>query len=296
MEVEYRYFWQRMPSWLERLVVGSLCAVGALGLIVGGLAWLAQLNSDPIPRYSLSMHVVAMSAVAGLGVAVAVGLWRLRQPLLAGVVLVGVVVGPMTLVAVPVRGSLMANPMDTKWWWHAVVSIAVGSVLTGWAWWAHQCLGRRAHVPPRESSSVIRQTLQFALFVLAAMAAWVGFNETPMQSNAPVMRAIVGWALLAGGIVVVAAFAATAWTSLALLTGSALTLGAIFAAYTRIGGWPGVAGWEYKGMQSPIITSVPSTAALLVAPLLGLFCWSLAAAARGMWAGRMLPSSEVPTA
>jgi hypothetical protein len=127
------------------------------------------------------------------------------------------------------------------------------------------------------------------------MAAWVGFNETPMQANAPVIRAVIGWAMLAAGIVVVASFASTAWTSLGLLAGSAITLAVIFAAYTRIGGWPGVAGWEYEGMQSPIITSVASSIALLVAPLVGLFCWCVATAARGLWSGRMLRPIEAPT-
>ena len=97
------------------------------------------------------------------------------------------------------------------------------------------------------------------------------------------MRRLIGWALLAAGICRGGVVASTAWTSLGLLAGSAITLAVIFAAYSRIGGWPGVAGWEFQGMQSPIVfTSVASTVALLVAPLLGLLGWGVVAAARNL--------------
>lgn len=106
--------------------------------------------------------------------------------------------------------------------------------------------------------------------------AIVGFDvyyQVPMQANKPAMRAIVGWSLLATGIVVVAAFARTGWTALALLAAVAATLGVIFLAYTRLGGWPGVEGWEYGGTQSPIITSVASTVVMFAAPFIGSAAW-----------------------
>jgi hypothetical protein len=40
-----------------------------------------------------------------------------------------------------------------------------------------------------------------------------------------------------------------------------------------LGGSPGVAGREFNGMESPIITSVASTVTLLAAPVIGVTIW-----------------------
>lgn len=61
--------------------------------------------------------------------------------------------------------------------------------------------------------------------------------------------------------------------SLAFLVGIAATSGLIFVAYTRLGGWPGVAGWEFDGMESPIITSAASTSVMFAAALIGSATW-----------------------
>jgi hypothetical protein len=298
MDAPHQYFWQRLPGWFNHLLIGSLCAVGVIMGLVGGLSLVAQSTADqvvPTPHFSVSMHAVAMAAVAGLTVAVTVGLIRLGQPLLAGVVLIGSVAGPMTLVAVPVRASLVDTSTwgDTRLWWHVVVAAVLVSVLTGWTSWVNKCLNQRPAGPPLPEKSIVRQVAQVAVFAAVAIVGYDVYYQLPLQSNEPIMRAIVGWSLLAAGIVVVAAFARTGWTSLALMTGVSATLGLVFLAYTRIGGWPGVAGWEFNGMQSPIITSLASTGTLLAAPLLGAIGWAMGAASRGIRAHPGTSAAEV---
>lgn len=279
MDTPRRYFWQRLPAWLGRLLLGSVVAMAVLAGLVGGLALWAQRAADPQAlgeHYSVTMHALAMIAVGALTVAVVTGLARLGATLLAGVVLVGSVVGPMTLVAVPVRASWVdVVTGDTQAWWHAAVAAVLGVLLAVWTWWVTQCLRERSETKAPAERSPWALIPQAALFAAAAVAGVATYDTVPVQSNEPVLRAIIGWVLLAAGIVVVATFARTAWTSFGLLAAVAAALGMVFLAYTRIGGWPGVAGWEVDGIQSPIITSVASTGTLLVAPLLGLVGWAL---------------------
>lgn len=279
MTTSHRYFWQRMPRLASQLMLGSVVAVAALAGLVGGLALTAQRNAEPLgigEHYSVSMHVLAMSAVAALSVAVATGLLRLGQPLFAGIVLIGSALGPMTLVAVPVQSSLVDASTfgDTILWWRLLVSTAQFGVMVAWTWWTKRCLGESGTTSaPSHATASLSWLPSALLFMVIAGVGLVAHGSFPQQSNEPAMRAIAGWALLAAGIVVVGAFARTAWTSLALLIAVASTLGIISLAYTRLGGWPGVAGWEYNGMESPIITSVASTVTLLVAPLIGVTIW-----------------------
>lgn len=287
MDADRGHVRHRVPEWLSRLMLGSAGAGALLVVLVGGISLLAQRTADavtPMEHYSVVKHAVAMLAVAGLTVAVAAGLLRLGQQLLAGVVLVGSVVGPMTVVAAPVRAS-MAEPSlgDSRLWWHFVVAAAVVSVLTGWTWWVNRCLGERPGRRLRpERPGVVRQVAEASLFGAVAVLSIQAYSMVPAQSNEPAMRAVVGWGLLAAGMVVVTAFARTAWPALALLVAVAATLGLVVLAYSRSGGWPGVAGWELNGMQSPIITSVASTGTVLAAPLLGALCWAVRVAMRGV--------------
>jgi hypothetical protein len=273
------YFWQRLPRWVSRLMLGSLLAVAALAVLVGGFALVAQRNADAVVlsyHYSVSMHIVAMSSVAALSVAVAAAVLRLGQPLVAGIVLIGSALGPMTLVAVPVQPSLVDASTfgDTALWWRVLVGVALLGLMTAWAWWTTKCLDTR---PTIDSLSHTTETFSWlpstVLFVVMTGVGLVAYRMTPQQANEPALRAIVGWALLAAGIAVVTAFARTAWMSLAMLAAVASTMGIIFLAYTRLGGWPGVAGWEFNGMESPIITSVASTVTLLAAPVIGVTIW-----------------------
>lgn len=83
LDAPCRYFWQRLPDWLNLTLLGSTCAVRVLTVLVGGLSLWAQRTADEssnMAHYSVSMHTVAMAAVAGLTVAVAVSLLWLGQP------------------------------------------------------------------------------------------------------------------------------------------------------------------------------------------------------------------------
>lgn len=270
------YFWRRIPHWVTLLGAGSAVAVSLLGALVGGMSLIAQQMSDPdglSERYSVSMHVVAMVAVGGLSVAVATILSRQGLPLFGGLVLTAAVVGPMTVVAVPVTDSMVDTStwQDTTVGWHVVVATVVAIVLAGWTVWSTRCLKERG---AESVGATNRDRLAAAtLFAVMVVAGVLAYSQIPVQSNEPAMRAVFGWALIAAGMAVASALARTAWVSLALFVGAAATLGLIFLAYTRLGGWPGVAGWEYNGMESPIITSIASTVVMLVAPLIGATAW-----------------------
>lgn len=262
------YFWQRLPLPARRPLLVSAGFLVLLGLIVGGLTAIAQSEAvevgGDIPLYSLPMHVLAMCAVASLAVAVAVGLRRVGLTALAVVVLAAVVYGPMTLVAVPVDASVVDLEAfdDTLLGWRMLVALVLFVVLAGCSLAVERCLDARPTPADKLWPTVI---FVAALVIGIAMAV-----QLPEQANLPADRALLGWAVLAAGIVVVVAFGSSAWLSLAATVGAAAVLLLVAAAYSRDGGWPGVAGWEYEGMQSPIITSVASTITLLAAGALGL--------------------------
>jgi hypothetical protein len=275
-----RYFWQR-PAWLIRLVLGSLVAAGLLAMVTGGLAAAAQRTADqllPSEHYSLSMHVLAMTAVGALAVGVASALATQGRPWLAGIVLAAAALGPMTVVATPVRGSLVTpDSQDTALWWHVAVAAVLIAILGAWTLWAAHCLRERQLTPtPGEGPELSPLTmLPDLLFVVTAGVGLVIYLNAPEQSNPPALRAIVGWVMLAAGIVVAVGFARLWWTSLLAALAAGTVLGLVFLAYSRLGGWPGVAGWEYNGMESPIITSVATTATVLAAWAVGLMVWAV---------------------
>jgi hypothetical protein len=273
---EHTYFWQRPPAWVNRVVLGSLVPAAVIGLMVGGLTWMGwKLADSPehITHYSLSMHVIAMLALSILAVAVGSALVVQRKPVLAGVVLIATAFGPMTIVATPIRASLITSTyQDTRIWWHVVVAGALTIVLSAWTWWVVRCLPEPEGQPDRPPSA-LASLLPDLVFIVSAAGGLLAYLSSPDQSNQPAMRAMVGWAILAAGIVTAVGFARHWWTSLVLAGGAGVVLGLIFLAYSRNGGWPGVAGWEYQGMESPIITSVGATAAVLSAWLLGLVVW-----------------------
>lgn len=275
---EHRYFWERQPSWVNRLALGSLIPAAALALVFGGLTYLAWRLADadgPVTHYSLNMHVIAMLAVSTLAVGVASALVVQRKPVLAGLVLIATAFGPMTIVATPVKASLVtSNSQDTQMWWHAVVAAVVAVLLSGWTWWVVRCLPKThpSNVPAQSSLTAMLPDL---VFIVTAGSAVLAYLSVPVQSNEPAMRAIIGWAVLAAGIVTSVGFAKRWWTSFVAAGAVGVVLGLVFLAYSRDGGWPGVAGWEYNGMASPIITSVASTAVLLTAWMLGLAVWGL---------------------
>jgi hypothetical protein len=255
-------------------VVNSLVAALALGALVGAIALVAQAAADgaamsahyPAAKHeSVTMHAFAMMGLGAVAVAVAVALCRLGWVLLAVPVLLGVAFGPMTIVAAPVRSTLInAEGSNTVTSWHLAVGAVVLAFLSAWAWWMVRCLDP---VPvARRASSYAGWPL--ALFAASFLAAVAVHQQLPEQVNAPVGSGVVGWELLAAGTVVAVAVAVTARAAVWFVLGVGAALGLIALAYTRPGGWPGVAGWE--AIQPPIITCWVSTATVLVAPIAGL--------------------------
>ena len=277
-----QYFWQRTPTWVRHLAAGSLVAMAALVLLVGGIAVAAQRLAEAFARllgssagdmYSVSMHVVAMTAMAGFAVGVATGLTRLGQRVPAAFLLVATVAGPMTVTAAPVRASLVAaSSDDTVRWWHLVVGSAVLVILTGWTWWCVRCLPPRTPLGPRSAAAA---ALVFVVSMALGYLVYYQLVDSGSGSNLPGATPVVGWSVLAAGVTVVVAFGRHWWSAVVALVGAAAVMGFLVLAYTRLGGWPGVAGWEYDGMESPLITSVVSTVTLLVAPVVGLAIWML---------------------
>jgi hypothetical protein len=257
-----------------RAAVGSLLAVLALGALVVALALVAQAAADgaavsahyaPPTHESVTMHAFPMVGLGAFAVAVAVALCRLGWALLSAPVLLGVTLGPMTLVAVPVRSSLInAEGSDTTGTWHLVVGAVVLALLSSWTWWTVRCLD---FVPlERRASSFAGWPL--ALFAASFLAALAVHQQLPEQVNTPASSAVTGWELLAAGTVVAVAVAVKARAAVWSLLGIGAALGLIALAYTNPGGWPGVAGWET--IQPPIITCWVSTLTVLVAPIAGL--------------------------
>lgn len=255
-------------------MVDSLVAALLVGALVGAIALFAQAAADgaaasahyPAATHeSVTMHVFAMMGLAALAVAVAVELCRLGWVLLAVPVLLGVAFGPMTIVAAPVRTVLTnAEGSNTVGWWHLAVGAAVLALLSTCAWWTVRSLGP---VPvARRGSSFAGWPL--ALFAASFLGAVAVHQQLPEQVNAPVASAVVGWELLAAGSVVAIAVAVEARTAVWFALGTGAALGLIALAYTRPGGWPGVAGWE--AIRSPIITCWVSSVTVLVAPVVGV--------------------------
>ncbi|MDP9166184.1 MAG: hypothetical protein M3O32_09005 [Actinomycetota bacterium] len=255
--------------------MGSLIAAVALGALVAAVAVVAQGAADrtalarhypPASHASVTLHALALVSIGAFAVGVAVALSRLGWVVIAVPVLLGVALGPMTIVAAPAANSLI-NPegSDTTALWHLVVGAAVLAILSVWTWWTARCLGP---VPvERRASSFAGWPL--ALFVASFLVALEVHQHLPEQANAPAASAVTGWEVLAAGLVVVVAIAVAARAVAWSLLGIGASLGLIVLAYSRTGGWPGVAGWET--IQPPIITCWVSTVTVLVAPIVGIF-------------------------
>jgi hypothetical protein len=286
---------------------GPLCGFNRLpgpnSVLIGGIASLAQSAGDrvsPGPHYSLTMHVLAMTALATLAVAVAAVLEGIGRTELAGFVLVATVAGPMTLVAAPASGSVLEPSMaDTTLAWHVAVGAVLLAIMATWTWLIVRTIGKRTSdqdsTPAPVRSSWMGPDLVFCATAVLAVEAYA---RTPQQADSPSGRAIIGWAVLAAGIVTAVAFGRRWWVAPAALVGAGAVLGLVFLAYSRVGGWPGVAGWEYDGMEPPIITSVASTGSLLAASALGLALRAVsrtfALGARGVGLGDPSPLPSSP--
>ena len=270
MDTAPRPFWHRIPYGVAVTVRTSTIWAACVFLLVASLSTAAEWSANPATtgtQAPVALHALAMTAVAALCVGVATALARQRHPELAALVVVATAVGPMTLVAVPLLPALVApNDSDTVLTWHAGIAVMLVGLLGIWTRQLVEVLELEPPAPP----TLLNRVVPGAVFAFAVLASDVAYWLIPEQSNVPVFRAVLGWGVLAAGIVVCVGWSRSRGAALLALLGSAFVLLTVTAAYTRVGGWPAVAGWERDGMQSPIITSWASTVTLLAAPVVGL--------------------------
>jgi hypothetical protein len=212
-----------------------------------------------------------MVLLGALAVTVAATLVVSRRRVLAGLVLVSIALGPMTLVATPVRAALVpVSYMDTRLWWHAVVGAVVVAVLAGWT----GAVVSRLSALPTTPGSVEPVRARFPsegvlVFALIAVGFIVSWNKSFVLQESVGVLPSAGWAVLAAGMAV--AVAHRGWrvgAATLALAGAALVT--MFGAYHRDSGWPGVAGWEFGGMQSPVVLSTTVAAMMLIAAPVGV--------------------------
>jgi hypothetical protein len=180
----------------------------------------------------------------------------------------------MTLVAAPVARSVVAaDGADTRWWWHVVVGLVQGVLLLGWTWWTvrlRRPLQRRPEDRGADGSwlSVSAASVFVVVTAVGCCAHAVALRDAGNQVAG--LTQYVGWSLLAAGLTVAVGTARHGWSGVVAIAGAALAVEVLSLAYERPGGWPGVAGWEFLGMESPIVVSGISTTVLLTGPALAL--------------------------
>jgi hypothetical protein len=281
-----RWFLKINPDVLVRLCSlagGYLVGAVAVAAFDGGIAWQAQRAGQAASRaaglgdgylYSLSAHVVAMVVLAGFVVTLAAELWRTRCQGLAVAVLAGAVVGPMTLVAAPVaRSVIAADGADTRWWWHTVAGLIQGALLLGWTWWTARWRRPQQQRPEDRAADGVRPHVSASSVFVVVTAAGCCAHAVALRDAGNQVAGVtqyVGWSLLAAGLTVAAGSARHRWSGPVAIAGAALAVEVLSLAYERPGGWPGVAGWEFLGMESPIVVSGISAAVLLTGPALAL--------------------------
>jgi hypothetical protein len=274
----------RLPmSSRGELVWGALIAVLALVALDGGIAswaqWTARTTlagSVADGQHSLNRHVLAMVLLSALTVAVGCLLALLRERMLALVVLAGVAAGPMGVLAAPVSASLVTvDVTDTYAWWHLVVQSGQFAILLAWGWWSvrrlpavlPQALREGGHPPDPVAHGRISSTLLFALYAAVTLTAQI-LSRTSNGIESAGLLTMVGWAALGAGCAVVVTQVPARLTATWITAGGVLAIGAMYSAYYRPGGWPGVAGWE-NGIEAPVVLSFSTTACVLAGPLIG---------------------------
>lgn len=137
--------------------------------------------------YSLTGHVVAMVLLGGLSVVLAASLVRAGNVPCAAILLLGAALGPMTIVAAPVRGDLVRPDWnDTVPWWHVLVGLTVAGCLAAWT---RAVVRHDAHLP-RPS----RDVPQVAVFVLGAAVTFLVCLTTRADLSGPASPAGSTWA------------------------------------------------------------------------------------------------------
>ena len=223
-------------------------------------------------------HAAAMTLVVWLALAISVPLLRARLFAVAVAVCAGAAFGPLRLVAPPIHGDLefvdqSPSPSQAAW------PVAVAAALTVLLIVVARRLARRDPVPevPRGALVGVAGLVCLALPLLA-LPVIPGATVDPGHLPGLSFLMVTGWGLLAGGLLAagllgVGATSTAGWRVLL----AAVVPGALWWAYHRDGGWPGVPGWEY-GMQSPLFLTVQIAGVLIGAAVLG---WVMRASGLG---------------
>jgi len=248
-----------------------LAGAAAFGAVVGAFAWLAQHNEQvyyvrTIPGapglgelYSLPLHVLAMTLLATFAVSVAASLASQGGRTLAALTLAATAAGPMAVIAAPLDESAYSQFTSPSLAWQASVAAGLAVLLAAWTVW----VVRRAGAPSgSRPAGPIHDTTVFAgLFAAGFGVAMLLRPDTP---ETPSFLTIACWTVLSA-TAAIALWRARGVRSLGISVLPALTLGAMYLAYFRPGGWPGVAGWEL--WTSPIVFGIPSVAMSLSLPI-----------------------------
>jgi hypothetical protein len=247
------------------------------------LTWQEDLRPGvdlALPEYERTVwpHALAMTLVVALTLAIMVPLLRARLSAVAALVGAGAGFGPLRLTAAPVIGKLEfvdSDPTPAQLAWPLTVAAVATVVLLVVAHWLARPI---PPAPPRSRALVGVAALVCLSVPLLALPMIPGAPDGPFHEPGLSILMVTGWALLASGLL--AAGLLGAGTIAAALVRVALAVAtptAMWWAYHRDGGWPGVPGWDF-GTQSPLFLTMQITAVLIGAALVG---WALAAAGLG---------------
>lgn len=250
------------PSWQDRLGPG------------------VDLSLPPFER-TVWPHALAMTLVVALALAVMVPLLRSGMFTLAVLVAAGAGFGPLRLTAAPVIGDLEhleSDPTLVQVAWPLAVGAAATVLLIVVAGWLDR---RPGLVRPGSRLLVAAAGLVCLAVPLLALPIIPGATQDPGHEPGLSLPMVTGWGLLSGGLLAAGLLGASRRTTagaLARLALAGFAPVAMWWAYHRDGGWPGVPGWDH-GMQSPLFLTVQITAVLIAAGAIG---WALAATRLGL--------------
>jgi hypothetical protein len=240
------------PSWQERLGPG------------------VDLSLPPYER-TVWPHALAITLVVALALAIMVPLLRAGLFTLAVLVGAGAGFGPLRMTAAPVIGDLEfldSDPTLVQVAWPLAVGAAATVLLLVVAGW----LARPAALA-RPGSPLLVATAGLVCLAVPLLALPMIPDATVDPGHEPGLsfHMVTGWGLLAGGLLAAGLLGASRRPTAGALARLALAgaaPAAMWWAYHRDGGWPGVPGWDH-GMASPLFLTVQITAVLIGAAAVG---------------------------
>jgi hypothetical protein len=264
------------------VVVGALVAGLAL---LAGQRWEAEFGGDVGRGDSASVggHVLVLLLLFWLLVATARSLWGPGGGrVLAIVVSLVVGFGPMSLAAVPISAAVYSADQTMAPWWPAGLALVWMVLVIATALWTLRWF------PVSDTGSWLerRRWLVAAVAVVATYAVtsivadfWLDPGHSDLNAQMQ-----VGWILLATGMLTGAATTSSLGARIAMVLLSPAVIAMMFFAYNRMGGWPGVPGWE--GGQPPLYSTIGVGVLICTAPLLGWVVGLVGHAAGAVGRGR----------